>query len=142
MKKILIVDDKWDVRELITLSLELDNYNIMEAADPHTALKMIEDELPDLVLLDIMFPKESMDGIDICKKIKQNKATSEIKILIISAKGQQIDKEKGMECGAVEYITKPFSPAVLSQKVNALLSNETMIATSPPICEIVGSCPY
>jgi len=92
--------------------------------------------------LDIMFPKESMDGIDICKKVKQNKATSEIKILIISARGQKTEIEEGMACGAVEYIKKPFSPAVLSQKVKTLLSNETMIATSPPICEIGGSCPY
>jgi DNA-binding response OmpR family regulator len=110
-KKLLIADDEEHILTLVKLSLEPD-YDVVIAADGAEALKVFEKEKPDIVLLDLMMPK--IDGYKVCKKIKQK---SKIPVLILSAKGLREDILKGMDCGADDYITKPFDPGELVTRV-------------------------
>ena len=117
-KKILIVEDEKDIAELIHFNLFKANYSAAIASDGELALKMAKEQLPDLVLLDLMIPHIS--GLEVCKFLKENPATSEIPIIMITAKGEEEDIINGLEAGADDYITKPFSPKVLLARVNAV----------------------
>lgn len=120
MKEILIVDDQIEVRELVEVTLRGNDYNITQASSGEEALKKISENRPDLILMDIMMPG-GKDGIEITKIIKSNPELENIKIVILSAKGQVSDKEKGKAVGADSYIVKPFSPLALLNKVEELL---------------------
>ena len=115
MKKILIADDKPEVLELIRVSLESEDYQIIDASDGKEALEKIRVEKPDLVLLDIVMPK--MDGFEVLRNLKKASGTKEIPIILLTAKGQKIDQEKGQKLGAAGYIIKPFSPSELLRKI-------------------------
>jgi len=117
-KKILIVEDEKDIAELIHFNLFKANYGVFIASDGEQALKMANEQLPDLVLLDLMIPHIS--GLEVCKFLKENPATCEIPVIMITAKGEEEDIIKGLEVGADDYITKPFSPKVLLARVNAV----------------------
>ncbi|RLA63526.1 MAG: DNA-binding response regulator [Epsilonproteobacteria bacterium] len=117
-KKILIVEDEKDIAELIHFNLFKGNYGAVIASDGEQALKVANEQLPDLILLDLMIPYIS--GLEVCKHLKGNAATSEIPIIMITAKGEEEDIIKGLEAGADDYITKPFSPKVLLARVNAV----------------------
>ena len=115
-KTILIVDDEKTIVDMLVYNLQKEGYNTLEANDGEEAVKIALNEKPDLVLLDIMLPK--MDGLAVCKRIRQ---TLNIPILMISAKDEEIDKILGLELGADDYITKPFSVRELMARVKANL---------------------
>ncbi len=120
MSKILIVDDKPEVRELVGVTLEMGDYEILMADNGADALALARSELPDLMLLDIQMPGE-LDGLDVCRALKNGAETSQIYIIILTAKGQEWDKQQGIEAGANEYFIKPFSPLKLISKVEEVI---------------------
>ena len=115
-KKILIVDDEKNIRDIIIYNLKKEGYQILQAADGEEGVRLAMEEEPDLILLDIMMPK--MDGYDACKKIRETKNTP---IIMLTAKGDESDELQGFELGVDEYIAKPFSPKILVARVEAIL---------------------
>ncbi len=115
-KTILIVDDEQPIREILVYNLKKEGYNTIEASDGVTALNIALEQYPDLILLDIMLPK--MDGLSVCKRIKNS---YNVPILMLTAKDTEIDKILGLELGADDYITKPFSVRELIARVKANL---------------------
>jgi len=118
MPKILIVDDEPDIRETIRFALEENGFQVQEAGHADEARKLIAEE-PDLVLLDWMLPGRS--GLELAAQLKQNPKTRAIPIIMISARGEEHDRVKGLDTGADDYITKPFSPREMVARVNAVL---------------------
>ena len=115
-KKVLIVDDEQSIIDILVYNLKKEGYNTIEANDGLSAVDIALEQKPDLILLDIMLPK--MDGLTACKKIK---STLNVPILILSAKDEELDKIVGLELGADDYITKPFSVRELMARVKANL---------------------
>jgi CheY-like chemotaxis protein len=111
-KKVLIVDDNEDVRKLLRLTLDGERYHLLEAANGEQCLTLLAQEKPDIVLLDVMMPGE-IDGLMVCSCIKQNPETAGTLVIMISARAQVADIEKGKKAGADFYLTKPFSPLEL-----------------------------
>jgi DNA-binding response OmpR family regulator len=122
MKKILIVDDQPSVRELVSVTLEIGPYQILTAENGDQALAVAQAELPDLMLLDIQMPGGKLDGLEVCRALKASEKTKGIHIIMLTAKGQNWDKEAGYEVGANDYFVKPFSPLELMNKVESVLS--------------------
>lgn len=120
-KQILIVDDQDDLRKLLRLTLEAPDYELHEAENGVNALDQLARLRPDLVVLDVMMPG-GMDGIEVCETIKHRTETKHIKVLLLSAKGQRSDLERGRNAGADGYLVKPFSPLELIQTVAGLLA--------------------
>lgn len=120
MKTILIVDDKAEVRELVEVTLRVGDYRILQADNGNQAVEIAQAERPDLMLLDVMMPG-GMDGFEVCERLKSDPATQGITIIMLTAKGQQVDKERGSQVKADGYYTKPFSPLALMQKVEEVL---------------------
>ncbi|WP_035290774.1 response regulator transcription factor [Clostridium sp. KNHs214] len=118
-EKILVVDDEEHIRELIKFNLEKNGYKVGCAVDGNEALQYVKRHIPKLILLDVMLP--GIDGYDVCKKIRGDKNTANIPIIMITAKGEEIDKILGLELGADDYITKPFSVRELIARVKAML---------------------
>jgi len=120
-KKVLIVDDESHIVELVRVCLEDTDYDIIEAYDGQEALDKARSEKPDLILLDIMLPK--MDGYEVCKNLKTDDSTKSIPVVMLTAKGQEVDKVKGFQSGADSYMTKPFSPLRLLTELEEKLSS-------------------
>ncbi len=120
MKKILIADDRSEVVELVKVTLEGKGYQSIDASDGREALEKIKREKPDLVLLDIVMPK--MDGFEVLSKLRKDPKTKDIPIIMLTAKGQKLDQEKGKELGATGYIIKPFSPSALLKRIEEILA--------------------
>jgi len=120
MKKILIVDDQKEVRELVELTLKTGDYQIFQAKNGQDAINVGEDEIPDLIIMDIMMPGE-IDGLEATRALKSNLQTKDIKIIMLTARGQTADLKKGAEAGADGYFIKPFSPLDLIKKVEEIL---------------------
>ena len=116
---ILIIEDEEHIVELIKFNLENNGYKVSFATDGQKGLELIESEQPDLVLLDLMLPK--VDGIDICNRVKNNKNLKEIPIIMLTAKSGETDKIIGLEIGADDYITKPFSVRELLARIKVVL---------------------
>jgi len=111
MKKLLIVDDEAHIRMLMEQTLEDledEGIELMTAENGEEALSIIQDEKPTLVFLDVMMPK--MNGIEVCRNVKQELKLSEVYIILLTAKGQEVDRQKGLDMGADRYMTKPFDP--------------------------------
>ncbi|MDF1860831.1 MAG: response regulator transcription factor [Verrucomicrobiales bacterium] len=120
MPKILIVDDEEDIRELIAVNLmREEQYQLIEAADGLEALRRAKDERPDLVILDLMLPH--MDGLTVYKKLRENALTAKIPVIMLTARGRLEEKIEGLELGADDYLSKPFSPRELMLRVRNLL---------------------
>ncbi|MGA9108878.1 MAG: response regulator [Smithella sp.] len=119
MSKILIVDDEQDIVELISYNLEKEGFSIIKAYDGVSVFNVITMKKPDLLILDLMLP--GMNGLDICKKIRANPATADLPIIMLTAKGDELDKIIGLEIGADDYITKPFSVKELVARVRTIL---------------------
>lgn len=117
MHKILIIEDESNIRELISYNLINNNYKVLEAEDGLLGLEMSIKEKPDLILLDLMLP--GMNGLDICKELRDR--GSKIPIIILTAKNEDIDKVMGLEFGADDYMTKPFSVHELLARIKAVL---------------------
>lgn len=121
--KIVLVEDEEDIAALIKLQAEISGYKILVEVDGLNGYRTIEKERPDIVILDIMLP--GLSGLDICRKMKSNDALKDIPVMMVSAKGEEIDIVLGLELGADDYVTKPFSPKVLFSRVRAILRRGT-----------------
>ena len=119
MAKILVVDDEPDAVELVEFNLKNAGFEVLTAADGAAALKKARAALPDLVVLDLMLPE--VDGLEVCKLLRRDSATADIPILMLTAKAAEIDRVLGLELGADDYVTKPFSPRELMLRVKGLL---------------------
>jgi len=121
-QKILIVDDEAHLRMLIQQTLEEledEGVELLTAADGEAALEAIKAETPQLVFLDVMMPK--LSGFDVCSRVKHTLGLTDVYIVLLTAKGQEFDKQKGQEAGADLYMTKPFDPDALLEKARAVL---------------------
>ncbi|MFC2991804.1 MAG: phosphate regulon transcriptional regulator PhoB [Halomonas sp.] len=122
-KTVLIVDDEAPIREMIAVALEMADYRVLEADNAQAAHAMIVDHQPDLVLLDWMMPGTS--GIELARRLKREPTTAELPIIMLTAKGEEDNKIQGLEAGADDYITKPFSPRELVARLKAVLRRAT-----------------
>jgi two-component system phosphate regulon response regulator PhoB/two-component system alkaline phosphatase synthesis response regulator PhoP len=118
-KYIAIIDDEEDILELVSLHLEKEGYKVGKFHNGHLFLESLKKDIPELIILDIMLP--DVNGYDICKFIKNNSKYNSIKIIMLSAKGEVMDKILGLELGAEDYMAKPFSPKELVARVRAVL---------------------
>lgn len=116
MSKVLVVDDDLNIVKLIKLYLEKEDYTVCTAHDGEEALKVFKDENPDIIILDIMMPK--LDGNSVCREIRK---TSEVPIIMLTAKGETFDKVLSLELGADDYLVKPFEPKELVARIKAIL---------------------
>jgi len=117
--KVLIVDDEEAIREMISVALELAGFQWLEAENATVAHSRIVDDRPDLILLDWMLPGTS--GIELARRLKRDEATSEIPVIMLTAKSEEDNKIQGLDAGADDYITKPFSTRELISRINAVL---------------------
>ena len=118
-KKILIIDDEKDIVDLISYNLEKEGFATIKAYDGEDALKLVEAQRPDLIILDLMLP--GMRGLEVCKFIRRNPETETLPIIMLTAKGDQVDKILGLEMGADDYITKPFNVKELIARIHAVM---------------------
>jgi phosphate regulon transcriptional regulator PhoB len=118
-KKILIIDDEPDLVELVSYNLKKEGFRVLSAPDSEEALLTIKNTDVQLIILDLMLP--GIQGLELCRIIRQNRKTEHIPIIMLTAKGDETDKIRGLETGADDYITKPFSPRELIARVNAVL---------------------
>ncbi len=118
-KRILLIEDEEDIAALIKLQAEISGHKLHVEVDGVNGYRAIEREKPDLVILDIMLPGEN--GLDVCRKMRSNPETKNIPVIILSAKGEELDVVLGLELGADDYIAKPFSPKVLFSRIKAVL---------------------
>jgi two-component system, OmpR family, phosphate regulon response regulator PhoB len=120
MTSVLVVDDDPDVCDLVRYKLEQSGFDVRRASDGDQALREVEAEIPDLVLLDIMMP--GMSGLEVLERWRANGATEKLPVIMLTAKAQENDVERGFELGADDYVIKPFSPRELARRVTAVLS--------------------
>jgi two-component system, OmpR family, alkaline phosphatase synthesis response regulator PhoP len=132
-EKILVVDDEEDILELVRFNLAREGYQVHGAATGESAVAQSKSVKPDLIILDLMLP--GMDGLEVARVLKQNPDTRQIPIVMLTAKGEDADIVAGLELGAEDYITKPFSPRVLVARVRAVLRRGK--TASPPGEEII-----
>ena len=118
-EKILIVEDEKDIIKMLEYNLKKEGFKVTDARDGEDALDLAVREYPDLILLDLMLP--GIDGLEVCKSLKKENKTASIPIIMLTAKGQESDKVVGLELGADDYITKPFSPRELIARIKAVL---------------------
>ena len=116
---VLIVDDEREIREMLALTFELEGFDVTTAADGHAALAAIEQDPPDVVILDIMMPR--LDGLTVLHRIKENDDTKRIPVMLLSAKAAPHDVEMGMRMGADDYASKPIDPLLLVERARALI---------------------
>jgi DNA-binding response OmpR family regulator len=119
--KILIVDDEPNIVLSLEFLMKQAGFRVSTAADGEAGLEAVAAECPDLILLDVMMPRKN--GYEICQAIRENPAWKHIRIIMLTAKGREVEKEKGLALGADDYVTKPFSTQEVVEKVQALLVN-------------------
>jgi len=115
----LVADDDEDILDLVAFRLELAGYAVIQAGDGEAALKLALDELPDLAVLDLMMPK--LDGFELTRRLRAEAVTSRMPIILLTARAQDADVQRGFEVGADDYVRKPFSPEELQARVQAIL---------------------
>jgi two-component system, OmpR family, alkaline phosphatase synthesis response regulator PhoP len=120
---VLVVDDEEDILELVKYNLEKDGYNVVCVASGEDALAATRMKMPDALVLDLMLP--GVDGLEVCRRLKGDLNTRQIPIIMLTAKGSEADIVTGLELGAADYVTKPFSPRVLTARVKAVLRRDT-----------------
>lgn len=135
-KRILVVDDEPDILELVRFNLEKEGFEVKTVQNGEEALRWVNRHAPDCIILDLMLP--GMDGLEICRRIKGSEALQSIPILMLTAKAEETDMVIGLEVGADDYITKPFSPKVLVARVRAALRRHQDPAPSPRILSVQG----
>lgn len=136
-RTILIVDDESAIRDMLRIALEMAEYRCLEASNAQDAHGLVIDEKPDLILLDWMMPGTS--GIELARRLKRDDITSSIPIIMLTAKGEEDNKIQGLEVGADDYITKPFSPRELVARLKAVLRRADPQSTGQPI-KVQGLC--
>lgn len=122
MKKLLIVEDHADIRKLLRMTLEFDDFDIHEASNGDIGLAMARDLVPDVVLLDLMMPGH-LNGLDVCRHIKADAAMAHTKVIMLTARGKASDREAGMAAGADDYLMKPFSTLQVLETIYRLAAN-------------------
>ena len=135
--RILIVDDEPAIREMVAVALELADFDVLEAENAQRGHEIIVDERPDLVLLDWMLP--SVTGIELARRLKRDETTNEVPIIMLTAKSEEDNKIQGLEVGADDYITKPFSTRELISRIKAVLRRASSVAAEKAI-EVEGLC--
>lgn len=128
MEKILVIEDELSISTLLKFNLEKAGYSVMTALDGAEGFELAKQEFPDLILLDLMLP--GMDGMEICKALRLEK--NHTPILMLTAKDEELDKILGLELGADDYLTKPFSPREVVARVRAILRRSKQTAANPP----------
>jgi DNA-binding response OmpR family regulator len=118
-KTVLIADDEANIVISLEFLLEQDGYRVLMARDGNEALEAIEREIPDLVLLDVMLPR--LSGYDVCQRIRQNPALAQVKVIMLTARGREVEVTKGLALGADAYVTKPFSTRDLLEQIRRQL---------------------
>ena len=117
--QVLVVDDEPDILELIGYNLARHNFDMIGVDSGEEAFVSVRNSLPDLVVLDLMLP--GIDGLEVCRRLKNDNRTAAVPVIILSAKGEEADVVVGLELGADDYLTKPFSPRVLMARIKAVL---------------------
>lgn len=120
-KRILVVDDEVYIAHILEFSLGMEGYEVITAICGNEALAKADEQHPDLIVLDIMMPE--IDGYEVCRRLRADERFSDIPVILLTAKHSTEDKQKGMEVGASAYMTKPFRPAELIEKIRELLGN-------------------
>lgn len=116
---ILVVEDDSDILQLLSYNLQASGFEVFTAGDGYDALNSAKSQLPDLIILDLMIP--GMDGFEVCKELKRSSDTQRIPVIMLTAKGEEIDRIVGLELGADDYVVKPFSPRELILRIRAVL---------------------
>jgi len=137
-KKILVVEDEPDIRKLVHYNLAQERFKVIEAEDGEKALKLVQREKPRLIVLDLMLP--GLSGLELCRNLRERPETSQIPILMLTAKAGEADRIVGLEMGADDYLTKPFSPRELVARVKAIL-RRTEMQSSHPVSEVYEKGP-
>ena len=136
-QSVLVVEDEEDIMEVIRFNLEKEGYEVNQALSGEKALQVIENNLPSLVLLDLMLP--GINGLDLCRIFKQNDRTKAIPVIMLTAKSEDADIVAGLEMGAEDYIIKPFSPRVLLARVRTVLRRrETGVKDDSSVIQVEG----
>ena len=136
VRRLLIVEDDKDIVELVRYNLEKEGYQTNVAGDGLTALSILKKSPPDLVILDLMLPK--LPGLEVCREIRRDQALNRLPILMLTARGEEADRVVGLEMGADDYVTKPFSPRELVARVKALLRRTEPAGDAEKSIEIHG----
>jgi len=129
--RVLIVEDELDIRELVVHHLKREGYQVSAASSGEEALRQVQAAPPDLVLLDLMMP--AMDGLEVCRRLRQDPATAMLPIVMLTAKGDEVDRVLGLEIGADDYVVKPFSPKELVARVRAVLRRSRSAPGAAPL---------
>ncbi|MFQ3207253.1 MAG: two-component system phosphate regulon response regulator PhoB [Glaciecola sp.] len=130
-RTILLVEDEAPIREMLSFVLEQAGFDVVEAEDFDVALEKVKEPYPDLILLDWMLPGGS--GVQLAKKLKQHEFTRDIPVIMLTARGEEDDKIRGLEAGADDYVTKPFSPKELVARIKAVMRRVTPTSKEEPI---------
>jgi two-component system phosphate regulon response regulator PhoB len=128
---ILVIDDEADLIELVRYNLEKEGFSVIGAGDGESGFSLAVKEKPDVIVVDLMLP--SIDGLEVCRMLRAENATSRIPIIILTAKASEADRIVGLELGADDYLTKPFSPRELTARIKALLRRSTGFREQPAI---------
>ena len=131
MQTVLVVDDETDILDLVSLNLRRNGYKVITADNGITAAETAKAELPDLIVLDLMLPGK--DGFTVYKELRADSRTAHIPVLMLTAKGEVNDRIAGLELGADDYVTKPFSPRELMLRVGALMKRSQRVAIDPTL---------
>jgi phosphate regulon transcriptional regulator PhoB len=130
-QKILVVEDEPDIRKLVQYNLAQERFSVLEAEDGEQALKLLQREKPSLVILDLMLP--GLSGMELCKLLRQRSDTARLPILMLTAKAGEADRIVGLEMGADDYLTKPFSPREMVARVKAILRRAELKTPEEPV---------
>jgi phosphate regulon transcriptional regulator PhoB len=136
MKKILLVEDDRDIVELVRYNLEKEGFQVTSAGDGLSGMAQLRKSPPDLLLLDLMLPK--LSGLEICKEIRRDSTLNRLPILMLTARGEEADRIVGLELGADDYVTKPFSPRELAARIKALLRRTEPASAAEKLIEVGG----
>ncbi len=136
MKRVLLIEDDRDIVELVRYNLEREGFQVASATDGATGLAQVRKTPPDLLLLDLMLPK--LSGLEICREIRRDQSLNRLPILMLTARGEEADRVVGLEMGADDYVTKPFSPRELGARVKALLRRTEPASEAPRVIEARG----
>ena len=134
----MVVEDEPDIRKLVHYNLAQERFKVIEAEDGEKALKLVQREKPHLIVLDLMLP--GLSGLELCRSLRERPETSQIPILMLTAKAGEADRIVGLEMGADDYLTKPFSPRELVARVKAIL-RRTEMQSSHPVSEVYEKGP-
>jgi DNA-binding response OmpR family regulator len=118
-QSVLVVEDEPNIVDSLSFLMKQAGYGVQVARDGDAALRVMESRVPDLVLLDVMLPRR--DGYDVCRAIRSNPAWDRVKIIMLTAKGRELDRRKGLELGADDYVTKPFSTREIVERARKLM---------------------